>query len=313
MFLSHRENNVQHNSLVSGRVFRSLVQAFLTLQKKVFLRVLEYYQGILFLTTNRVGKIDEAFRSRVHISLYYPPLDKKTTLKIFAENMKLAEARGKNAMTVKKDDIKDFARRHYKNNDPQQRWNGRQIRNAFHIAIAIAEDHAAEKDRKAAEEGKKKEHTPVLKASYFQLVEDASTRFDDYLHEVHGMGKQDLAKQNSSRRDDWDRDRRDRKSRTGAADRRRQVESSESSVTDLSEANTYNYSSTGKDSSENSEEEDPVQVQSSSSSNEELSMREKQKRMDRKKGSGNRERKFGSEARKDGTRASKKGKEGRRS
>jgi SpoVK/Ycf46/Vps4 family AAA+-type ATPase len=36
----------------------------------VFLRVLEFYSGILFLTTNRVGTIDEAFKSRIHISLY---------------------------------------------------------------------------------------------------------------------------------------------------------------------------------------------------------------------------------------------------
>lgn len=36
----------------------------------VFLRVLEFYAGILFLTTNRVGTIDEAFKSRIHISLY---------------------------------------------------------------------------------------------------------------------------------------------------------------------------------------------------------------------------------------------------
>lgn len=36
----------------------------------VFLRVLEYYSGILFLTTNRVGTIDEAFKSRIQISLY---------------------------------------------------------------------------------------------------------------------------------------------------------------------------------------------------------------------------------------------------
>jgi hypothetical protein len=37
----------------------------------VFLRVLEYYSGILFLTTNRVGIMDEAFKSRIHVSLYY--------------------------------------------------------------------------------------------------------------------------------------------------------------------------------------------------------------------------------------------------
>lgn len=36
----------------------------------IFLRALEFYSGILFLTTNRVGTIDEAFKSRIHISLY---------------------------------------------------------------------------------------------------------------------------------------------------------------------------------------------------------------------------------------------------
>ncbi|CAK7199226.1 hypothetical protein SEUCBS139899_001900 [Sporothrix eucalyptigena] len=41
----------------------------------IFLRTLEYYEGILFLTTNRVNNIDEAFHSRIHISLAYPNLD----------------------------------------------------------------------------------------------------------------------------------------------------------------------------------------------------------------------------------------------
>ncbi|RDA88566.1 hypothetical protein CP532_5881 [Ophiocordyceps camponoti-leonardi (nom. inval.)] len=41
----------------------------------IFLRTLEYYQGILFLTTNRVRDMDPAFASRVHVSLEYPALD----------------------------------------------------------------------------------------------------------------------------------------------------------------------------------------------------------------------------------------------
>ncbi|ORY62356.1 uncharacterized protein BCR38DRAFT_346458, partial [Pseudomassariella vexata] len=36
----------------------------------LFLRVLEYYNGILFLTTDRVGTLDEAFKLRVHLSLW---------------------------------------------------------------------------------------------------------------------------------------------------------------------------------------------------------------------------------------------------
>ncbi|KAF2151737.1 P-loop containing nucleoside triphosphate hydrolase protein [Myriangium duriaei CBS 260.36] len=40
----------------------------------IFLRVLEYYEGIMFLTTNRVHTFDQAFQSRIHISLDYPEL-----------------------------------------------------------------------------------------------------------------------------------------------------------------------------------------------------------------------------------------------
>lgn len=42
----------------------------------IFLRVTEYYEGIVFLTTNRVSTIDPAFQSRVHVSLEYPELDR---------------------------------------------------------------------------------------------------------------------------------------------------------------------------------------------------------------------------------------------
>jgi hypothetical protein len=39
-----------------------------------FLRALEFYNGILFLTTNRIGAFDDAILSRVHIQLFYPNL-----------------------------------------------------------------------------------------------------------------------------------------------------------------------------------------------------------------------------------------------
>ena len=53
VFLSQRTRDYQQNSMVS-----------------VFLRVLSSYDGILFLTTNRVGVLDEAFRSRIHLTLH---------------------------------------------------------------------------------------------------------------------------------------------------------------------------------------------------------------------------------------------------
>jgi len=33
----------------------------------IFIRLLEYYQGILFLTTNRSGGLDQAFASRISV------------------------------------------------------------------------------------------------------------------------------------------------------------------------------------------------------------------------------------------------------
>ncbi|KAH6719380.1 P-loop containing nucleoside triphosphate hydrolase protein [Leptodontidium sp. MPI-SDFR-AT-0119] len=49
----------------------------------IFLRTLEYYEGILFLTTNRVKNMDPAFQSRIHISMEYPGLDKDSRMQVW--------------------------------------------------------------------------------------------------------------------------------------------------------------------------------------------------------------------------------------
>jgi len=59
VFLEARDSiNLERNKLVS-----------------IFLRTLEYYTGILFLTTNRVSNMDAAFQSRIHVSMEYPDLN----------------------------------------------------------------------------------------------------------------------------------------------------------------------------------------------------------------------------------------------
>ncbi|KAI0649708.1 hypothetical protein C8Q79DRAFT_1006054 [Trametes meyenii] len=40
----------------------------------VFLRHIEYYRGILFLTTNRITTFDEGFLSRIHVALHFDGL-----------------------------------------------------------------------------------------------------------------------------------------------------------------------------------------------------------------------------------------------
>lgn len=49
----------------------------------VFLRLLEYYQGVMFLTTNRVEDFDPAFESRIHLTIHYPKLDLESRLRIW--------------------------------------------------------------------------------------------------------------------------------------------------------------------------------------------------------------------------------------
>ncbi|KAI0444196.1 P-loop containing nucleoside triphosphate hydrolase protein [Xylaria telfairii] len=49
----------------------------------VFLRVLEYYEGILILTSNRVGTFDEAFKSRIQLALHYHNLTEGQRWKIW--------------------------------------------------------------------------------------------------------------------------------------------------------------------------------------------------------------------------------------
>lgn len=54
----------------------------------IFLRTLEYYEGILFLTTNRVEDMDPAFQSRIHISMEYPGLDKEARKQVWQNFLK---------------------------------------------------------------------------------------------------------------------------------------------------------------------------------------------------------------------------------
>lgn len=101
----------------------------------VFLRTLEYYSGILFLTTNRVGVIDEAFASRIHVPLFYPALDERSTKKIWENSLKKIKHNNKNAdIAIKfdKDTLLDYAVQHFRENTPppgedtpSSAWNGR--------------------------------------------------------------------------------------------------------------------------------------------------------------------------------------------
>ena len=78
VFLEQRSvHELERNKLVSGQwsnMWPPVLIASVVEHRLVFLRILEYYEGILFLTTNRVQVFDPAFHSRIHVSINYPEL-----------------------------------------------------------------------------------------------------------------------------------------------------------------------------------------------------------------------------------------------
>lgn len=116
VFMAERNpNDIHRNELVS-----------------IFLRELEYYKGILFLTTNLYQTVDVAFRSRVNLHLLFQALsrDKRETvwrkfLDLVPESSKTktnkAEGSGEVERPLDEDDVKELS---------LWQLNGREIKNA---------------------------------------------------------------------------------------------------------------------------------------------------------------------------------------
>ncbi|EME46782.1 hypothetical protein DOTSEDRAFT_125767 [Dothistroma septosporum NZE10] len=132
VFLEQRDlHNLERNKLVS-----------------IFLRVLEYYEGTMFLTTNRVQTFDPAFQSRIHISLEYAELDTKARRSIWKTFLDqhndratgavvdgfAAERGGRGALahTMSESDMRRLS---------QLELNGRQIKNVLKVAAMLAALH----------------------------------------------------------------------------------------------------------------------------------------------------------------------------
>lgn len=89
----------------------------------VFLRLLEYYPGILFLTTNRVDNIDQAFESRISLKLFYREHSSNTRKLIWRNILNLAK------ISLTDGEIEVLA---------QNTFNGRQIKNIIKMSIAYS-------------------------------------------------------------------------------------------------------------------------------------------------------------------------------
>lgn len=113
VFLERRSlHDMERNSLVS-----------------IFLRVLEYYEGMLFLTSNRVDCFDDAFKSRIHVPLRYGDLTFDSRMKIWKNFLGKMGGEG---VDLDEKDYQSLA---------QAEINGRQIKNVIRTAKSLAQYH----------------------------------------------------------------------------------------------------------------------------------------------------------------------------
>lgn len=106
----------------------------------VFLRVLEYYHGIMFLTTNQIASFDIAIVSRIHVAIRYESLDRKQTEAIFRNFLgKLEENR-----LIENFEDTDGITEWLEDTVYKEGLDGRQIRNIVTTALGLA--RAAKED-----------------------------------------------------------------------------------------------------------------------------------------------------------------------
>ena len=91
-----------------------------------FLRVLEYHEGVVFLTTNRLEDFDDAFESRLNLRLRYHPLTTEKRAAIWKTVLeRVPAARG-------------WTDGDYERAARELDVNGRQISNLVRTAVAMS-------------------------------------------------------------------------------------------------------------------------------------------------------------------------------
>jgi SpoVK/Ycf46/Vps4 family AAA+-type ATPase len=125
IFLEKRSsNNIDRNAVVG-----------------TFLRLLEYYTGVLFLTTNRVHDFDEAFYSRIQVKLKYYELEEDARRQVW-KNFLLDKKQDALGTSITDSDIAILA---------APKLNGREIRNVIQLAKALARGESSALTRKHVE------------------------------------------------------------------------------------------------------------------------------------------------------------------
>ncbi len=176
VFLEERSmSDLKRNSLVSGKKPTQLARSsWLKRLCLVFLRILEYYDGILMLTSNRVETFDEAFKSRIQVTVHYEALTRSSRRRIWQNFL--------NMMHEDKESVDFDEMRDHLDELAGLEMNGREIRNA----LTTARQLAIYKKEKLAWERLERAIT-------------VSTDFNEYLQRVHGHTDEQRVKEEGIR------------------------------------------------------------------------------------------------------------------
>ncbi|KAK6332998.1 hypothetical protein TWF718_010823 [Orbilia javanica] len=138
----------------------------------VFLRVLEYYDGILILTSNRVGTFDSAFKSRIQLAIHYDNLSPQQRIKIWESFIRRLEDIAYNDIDIDELSLDKNIKKLAKHS-----LNGRQIRNN----ITTARQLALYKEER-------------MNMSHLETVIEVSQKFETYLQKVKSGTDEDIAR-----------------------------------------------------------------------------------------------------------------------
>lgn len=116
VFLEQREIHSHRNATVAA-----------------FLHELEYFHGIMFLTSNRVSTFDPAIKSRIHLALQYLPPTREIRKAIWKNRMKIVP---KECLAYETEAELDKALTEIAEHD----MNGREIANAINTGLTLAKD-----------------------------------------------------------------------------------------------------------------------------------------------------------------------------
>jgi hypothetical protein len=129
---------------------RSLGDLHRNAMVSVFLRLLEYHQQVIFLTTNHISRLDAAFQSRIAVAVKYPDLDATAREEIWTRFVTMTGAtitdesahNDESAAVITKLELQELATKEmngrYVLNSAELKC--RQIKNAVRTAQAVASE-----------------------------------------------------------------------------------------------------------------------------------------------------------------------------